>query len=262
MTARCDGQFADGRFADKVALVTGGGSGIGRATARAFAREGATVVVAGRTPEPLTETVKLIEADAGRASAVTADVTRADDVARLAQTAVNRHGGLDVAFNNAGTLGVPAVAAELDEAVWATVLATNLTSVWLSMKYEIAHMRAHGGGVIVNMASNLGAHMRVPGLAAYVTSKAGVSALTRNAAREYIGDGIRINAVSPGPSDTPMSMFPGETEADRADRMRNDLPLRRVASLDEVAATVLWLASSESGFAVGHDLVIDGGAAA
>jgi NAD(P)-dependent dehydrogenase (short-subunit alcohol dehydrogenase family) len=251
------------RFIGKVALVTGGGSsGIGRATALAFAREGATVIVAGRNPEALTQTIKLIQADGRHASAATADLTQADDVASLVDTAVARHGGLHVAFNNAGILGTPGLVADLDEATWAGVLATNLTGMWLSMKYEIAHMRASGGGVIVNMASSIGAHTTLPGLGAYAAAKAGVSALTRTAAQEYIRDGIRINAVSPGPVDTPMSRLPGETDAERDARMQTALPIGRVATTDEVAAAVLWLASPESGFTVGHDLVIDGGATA
>jgi NAD(P)-dependent dehydrogenase (short-subunit alcohol dehydrogenase family) len=250
------------RFTDKVALITGGSSGIGRAAALAFAREGATAVVAGRNADSLAETVAAIEAEGGRASAVPADVTRARDVARLVETAVDRYGGLDVAFNNADILGPVGAIADLDEDAWSTVVAANLTGVWLSMKYEIAHMRERGGGVIVNTASNVGAHMRVPGLGAYAATKAGVSALTRAAAREYIGDGIRINAISPGPSDTTRSFRPGESEADRAERLKTALPIGRVGALEEVAATVLWLACPESAFAVGHDLVIDGGATA
>jgi NAD(P)-dependent dehydrogenase (short-subunit alcohol dehydrogenase family) len=152
--------------------------------------------------------------------------------------------------------------ADLDQDTWDRTLAVNLTGVWLSMKYEIAHMRAHGGGVIVNTASNVGASMRIPGLGAYAAAKAGVSALTRTAAREYIGDGIRINAISPGPLDTPMSLRPGETDVDRSERIKDTLPIGRVGSLEEVAATVLWLASLDAGFVVGHDLVLDGGASA
>ncbi|MCC5582052.1 glucose 1-dehydrogenase [Microtetraspora sp. AC03309] len=249
------------RFTGKVALVTGGGSGIGRATALAFAREGATVVVAGRSPEPLEQTVKLIESEGGRASAVTADVSSSEDVARLVATTVERHGGLHIAFNNAGLLEAGPLA-DMDEAAWDRQLAVNLTGVFLSMKHQIAHMRRDGGGVIVNTASNLGAHMRLPFLGAYAASKAAVSALTRAAAKEYIAEGIRINAISPGPIDTLMSLLPGETQADRAERMKNALPIGRVGTLDEAASAVLWLASNEAGFAVGHDLVIDGGATA
>jgi NAD(P)-dependent dehydrogenase (short-subunit alcohol dehydrogenase family) len=249
------------RFTDQVVLVTGGGSGIGRAAARAFAGEGAAVVVVGRGKASLDETVELIHADGGRADTIVADVSRAEDTARMVEDTVSRHGGLHVAFNNAGVLGVGPVA-DLDEMTWNTVVAANLTGVWLSMKHEIGHMRAQGGGVIVNTSSNLGAHMRKPNLGAYIATKAAVSALTRTAALEYIGAGVRINAVSPGPVETTMSLRPGETVADRADRMKSELPIGRAGTLDEVAATVLWLASAEAGFVVGHDLVLDGGASA
>jgi len=249
------------RFAKQVVLVTGGGSGIGRAAARAFASEGATVVVAGRRPEPLHQTVSAITADGGSADAVTADVTRSEDVARLVATTVRRHGGLHVAFNNAGTFRAGPLT-DLDEADWERLIAVNLTGVFLGMKHEIAHMRTNGGGVIVNNASNIGAHLRLPYLGAYAASKAAVSTLTRAAAREYIGAGIRINAVSPGPTDTTMSLRPGETEAGRTHRLKETLPVGRVGDLDEVVSAVLWLASPESGFTVGHDLVVDGGAAA
>lgn len=123
-------------------------------------------------------------------------------------------------------------------------------------------MRRQGGGVIVNISSTVGPHRTAPGLGAYGATKAAVSALTRSAALEYIGDHIRINAVSPGPVDTPMSRRPGETDADRANRLRSQLPIGRVGTRGEIAATVLWLASAEASFVVGHDLVIDGGAAA
>ncbi|GAA2419630.1 glucose 1-dehydrogenase [Actinomadura vinacea] len=248
-------------FTGKVVLITGGGSGIGRATALAFARRGATVVVAGRNADPLDETVKLIESENGKADRITADVSRARDVQRLVTTTVESHGGLDIAFNNAGVFSMAPVA-EIDEDVWEHTLSINLTGVFLSMKHEIAHMRANGGGVIVNTASTFGAHKRMEGTGAYTATKAAVSALTRTAARENIGAGIRINAVSPGPIESAMSLRPGETEAQRAERLRDALPIGRAGTLEEAAATVLWLSSPESGFVVGHDLVLDGAATA
>jgi NAD(P)-dependent dehydrogenase (short-subunit alcohol dehydrogenase family) len=247
------------RFAGKIVLVTGGSSGIGRATAKAFAEEGATVVVAGRDQQRLASTVKEI---GGSASAIVADVTDSAAVARMVGTVVARHGGLDVAFNNAGILGEPAPAGDLREDVFDAVVGTNLTGTWLCMKHEIAHMRAHGGGAIVNMASNIGAHGRRPGMAAYAASKAAVSVLTRTAARDHVREGVRINAVSPGATDTEMSRRPGETDAERDERLGDAVPLGRVGATAEVAAAVLWLASDEAGFTVGHDLVVDGGATA
>jgi NAD(P)-dependent dehydrogenase (short-subunit alcohol dehydrogenase family) len=247
------------RFAGKVVLVTGGGSGIGLTTAKAFAAEGARVVVAGRDEQRLASAVKEI---GNAASAVTVDVTASADVARMVSTVVERHGGLDVAVNNAGVLGSPAPVADLDEDDFGAVIGTNLTGTWLCLKHEIAHMRAHGGGAIVTIASNIGAHGRLPNMAAYAASKAAVSALTRTAARDHIADGVRINAVSPGATDTDMSLRPGETDADRAARLKGAIPLGRVGATAEVAAAVLWLASDEAAFTVGHDLVVDGGATA
>lgn len=246
----------------KVVLVTGGGTGIGRATALAFARAGATVVVAGRRPEPLAETVERIVEAGGRGIAVVADVTRPADVARLIDTAASRHGGLDIAFNNAGTLGPVGPLAEIEEADGSSVVATNLTGIWLAMKYEIRYMREYGGGVIIITASNLGAHVTAPGLGVYGATKAAVRVLTRSAAREYIGAGIRINSISPGPIDTPMSRAPGESDAERDARYAAVIPVGRVGTVEEVAATVLWLASPEAGYIVGHDLVLDGGISA
>ncbi|HEY8456994.1 MAG TPA: glucose 1-dehydrogenase [Actinopolymorphaceae bacterium] len=247
------------RFSGKAVLVTGGGSGIGRAVASAFAREGAHVVVGGRRSEPLAQTVKLIEHDGGRASLVTADVSSPADVARLVDEVVSRCGGLDVAVNNAGILTASGPLADVDESEWTQLLAVNVTGVWLAMKYEIQQMRRNGGGAIVNVASIFGAHKVVPGFGAYAATKAAVSTLTRAAALECIADGIRINAVSPGPFDTAMSLRPGETEADRDARLREQVPVGRVGSLDEIASAILWLASPESGYAVGTDLVYDGG---
>ena len=247
------------RFSAQVALVTGGGSGIGRATALAFAREGATVVVAGRRTGPLEATVKLIEDEGGTASTVTADVSRADDVVRLVATTVERHGGLHVAFNNAAVLAGGPVT-DIAEDDWAAMVGTNLTGVWLALRHEIAHMRAHGGGAIVNTAS-IGV-TAVPGLGAYGATKAGVVALSKAAAREVAADGVRINVVSPGPVATAMSMRPGESEEDRTTRVAARVPAGRIGAAEEVAAAVLWLASPEAAFVVGHELTVDGGATA
>jgi NAD(P)-dependent dehydrogenase (short-subunit alcohol dehydrogenase family) len=193
---------------------------------------------------------------------VVADVADAASAARMVETVTGRHGRLHAAVNNAGILGPVGPVADLDPDSWGGVLAVNLTGVFLSMKHEIAHMRTHGGGTIVNVSSNIGAHGRRPGMAAYAASKAGVSVLTRTAALDHIADGVRINAVSPGASDTPMSLLPGESEVGRTARMRTASPEGRVADTSEVASTVLWLASDASTHVVGHDLVIDGGATA
>ncbi|MGC0415738.1 SDR family NAD(P)-dependent oxidoreductase [Embleya sp. AB8] len=250
------------RFTAKTVLVTGAGSGAGREIALAFAREGAAVVVAGRGAAPLAETVRLIEAEGGRGAAVTADVTDSASVAALVARTVELFGGLDVAVNNAGVIVGVGPLADLDEADFRATLEVNVIGTWLSMKHQIGHMRANGGGAIVNIASNLGAHGRRANLGAYVTSKAAVSTLTRSAAIDHIGDGVRINAVSPGPLATTMSLRPGETDAERADRMKDENPSGRVGDLAELAAAVLYLASAEAGFAVGTDLVLDGGATA
>jgi NAD(P)-dependent dehydrogenase (short-subunit alcohol dehydrogenase family) len=256
------GSGEPGSFAGRVVLVTGGGSGIGRAAARAFARHGARVLVAGRDGTRLAETVRHITNDGGLASACPADVTRPVEVAGLVETAVSRYGGLHVAINAAGVVGPRQRIAEVDEADWSALVATNLTGVWLCMKHEIGHMRAHGGGVIVNVASNMGTQVRMPGMAGYAATKAAVVALTRTAAREYVRDGVRINAISPGLTDTAMTLIDGEDRATRDARLAPHLPLRRLASPEEIAATVLWLAGDEAAYAVGTDLIIDGGISA
>ncbi|GAA2452232.1 SDR family NAD(P)-dependent oxidoreductase [Streptomyces mauvecolor] len=251
------------RFAHKTVLVTGAGSGLGRAVALAFAAEGARVAVAGRTAATLDETVALITEAGGTAASFTADVSESTAVRGLVADVVERFGSLDVAVNNAGIFRGGAPLAELSESDWQILISVNLTGVLHALQAEIAHMRTQeSGGAIVNIASNLGAHSRRPGLTAYATSKAAVSALTRGAALDHIQDGVRINAVSPGPIATTMSLRPGETEAERATRMKAELPLGRVSTTAEAAAAVLYLASDDAASVVGADLVIDGGASA
>src|SRR5215472_2683011 len=210
------------RVTGKNVLVTGGGTGIGLA----FAHENATVAVAGCSAEPLTKTVKLIQASGGRAMAITADITRSEDLAKFMTDSAAAHGSLDIAVNSAGTLTAFGPVSDIDEDQWSTLVSVNLTGTLLSMKHKIAHMRRHGGGAIVNIASCLGAHMRLACLGGYVATKAAVTALTRNAALDHISNGVRINAVSPGPVDTPMSYHPGESRADRDARKQQQLPGR------------------------------------
>lgn len=251
------------RFTDKNALVTGAGSGIGRTIALALAAEGAQVAVAGRRREPLEETVRLIEEAGGKALAVTADVTDAADVQALVAAAVDRFGSLDVAVNNAGVFRGGQPLADLPEADWHEQLGANVTGVFLALQAEVRQMRTQpSGGAIVNIASIFGVHARHPGAAAYSATKAAVSVLTRGAALDHIRDGVRINAVSPGAVETPMSLRPGETEAERTRRAADTLPLGRISGTDEIAAAVLYLASDDASSVVGTDLVVDSGATA
>ena len=254
------------RFVDRTALVTGAGSGIGRAVALALAAEGANVVLAGRRREALEETVASIAragGDRGKAVAFPADVTSSADGRALVQAAVDTFGSLDVAVNNAGVLrggGTPL--ADLAEADWHAQLDTNVTGVFHALQAQIRQMRTQaGGGSIVNISSQLGMHARRPGTAAYAASKAAVTALSRAAALDHARESVRINVVSPGPTATSMSLRGGETETERAERVRHDLPLGRVSATEEIAAAVLYLASAEAASVVGADLVVDSGAA-
>jgi NAD(P)-dependent dehydrogenase (short-subunit alcohol dehydrogenase family) len=243
----------------KVALVTGGSTGIGRATALTFAREGATVAVADVAAREGEETVRLITDAGGSARFIEADVSAAQDVEAMVGMTVDSFGRLDIAFNNAGIEGGMGISShEYTEEAWDRVIAVNLKGAWLSMKHEIAAMLKTGGGAIVNTSSIWGL-VGVQGAAAYVASKHGIAGLTKAAALEYAGQGIRINAVNPGPIRTPMvdrfiDNVPGAEE-----QMIAKQPNGRLGLPEEVAEAVLWLCSDAASFVVGHTMVVDGG---
>jgi NAD(P)-dependent dehydrogenase (short-subunit alcohol dehydrogenase family) len=238
---------------DKVAIVTGGASGIGRATAIAFARAGARVAVVDRNPAG-EGTLDDIRPHGTEAIFVGADVSSSRDVHAMVGRIIDRFGRIDYAFNNAGIEGVSKSAAEYPEDDWNRVLATNLTGIWLCMKAELAHMKR--GAAIVNCASIAGL-VGFTEEAAYVASKHGVVGLTKAAALEQGPHGIRVNALCPGAVDTPMLYR--STPPDELKEYVDDTPLRRIASPEEMAATVLWLCSDASSFITGVALPTDGG---
>jgi NAD(P)-dependent dehydrogenase (short-subunit alcohol dehydrogenase family) len=243
----------------KVFLVTGGGSGIGRATALAFAREGAKVVVADADIRGGEETTQLIKAVAAEATFVKADVARAAEVEAMVSRAVEAYGRLDYAFNNAGIGGAMFVpTADYPEETWDQVININLKGVWLCMKYELPQMLKQGEGVIVNAASVAGLVGSRIG-AAYVASKHGVAGLTKAAALEYASQSIRVNAVCPGWSRTPLTEPVSRDDPQLEAQIIARYPLGRAGAPEEVAAAVLWLCSEAASFVTGHMLALDGG---
>jgi NAD(P)-dependent dehydrogenase (short-subunit alcohol dehydrogenase family) len=248
----------NGQFAGKVAFVTGGGTGIGRATALAFAREGASVAVVGHTRKDLDESVQLIEKDGRPALALTCDVTKSDDVNAAVERTVEAFGRLDFAFNNAGVAQPMKPLVEVTEDEWDRLLNVNLRGVFLCMKHELPQMVRQGGGVVVNTGSGASV-MAIAGQAAYCAAKFGLIGLTKAAALDYAKSKIRVNAVCPGYVDTPMMQrFTGGTPEGRQ-KVIDNVPAGRPASPEEIAATVTWLCSDAAAYVIGHAMVIDGG---
>ena len=242
----------------KVTLVTGAGAGIGRASALAFSREGAKVVVSDINDAGGQETVKMIEANGGAAVFIHSDVAKAGDVERLIGGAVKKYGRLDCAFNNAGIEGALAPTHECTDENWDRIIATNLKGIWLCMRYELNQMLKQGGGVIVNMASVAGL-IGFAGLPAYTASKHGVVGLTKTAALEFAAKNIRVNAVCPGVIHTEMidrltHKDPGQERAFTALE-----PMARMGNPEEIGEAAVWLCSPAASFVTGVALAVDGG---
>lgn len=249
------------RFEGKVVLITGGATGIGRATALAFAREGAAVAI-GDNSDLAAETVRMIERGGGRAFFRTTDVASYEQVASLVRTAIERFGGLHAAFNNAGVLPATRPLHEVGPADFDRILAVNLRGIFNAMHAEIGYMLDHGGGAIVNTASVAGI-VADPGMSPYVASKHAVVGLTKAAAIEYGRRGIRINAIAPGLVRTPMTerwlADPAFRQSFFAEGPFAPSPLGRAAEPEEIAGTVLHLCSDAASFSVGQIAVVDGG---
>jgi NAD(P)-dependent dehydrogenase (short-subunit alcohol dehydrogenase family) len=246
------------KFEGKVSVVTGAGSGIGRATALAFAREGASVAVADILEQDNQETARMIMDLGGHALAITCDVARNDDVRRALDETVKTFGRLDFAFNNAGIEYAFKPAAEITEEEWDRIIDIDLRGVFLCMKHEIPLMLKQGGGAIVNTSSGAGVK-GFKGGAAYVAAKHGVVGLTKAAALDYAQSNIRINAVCPGIIDTSMMQrFSGGTPEGRQTVIVQE-PVGRMGTPDEIAAAVVWLCSDAASFVVGSAMVVDGG---
>jgi NAD(P)-dependent dehydrogenase (short-subunit alcohol dehydrogenase family) len=245
-------------FTDKVALVTGAASGLGLATARAFAEAGAAVALADIREDAVRSAAEGLVAAGHKAIAVRCNVADEAEVAAMVEQTVSTFGGLDAAFNNAGVQSPVAETADAGGEDFDRVTAINLRGVWSCMKYELRQMREHGSGAIVN-CSSLGGLVGIAGRGTYHASKHGVLGLTKSAALEYASRGIRINAVCPGIFDTPMvaDMLVGQQEAMK--ELMKDQPIGRLGRPEELAAAVLWLCSPGASFVIGHALAVDGG---
>jgi NAD(P)-dependent dehydrogenase (short-subunit alcohol dehydrogenase family) len=245
-------------FTGKVALVTGAASGMGLATARAFAEAGAAIVLAdSREAAVIAEAQKLV-ADGHKAIALRCDVSDDREVEVMVNRTVAEFGRLDAAFNNAGVMARISPTADSTCEEWDRVIGINLRGVWSSMKYELRQMQRQGSGAIVNNAS-VGALTGNPGIGSYIASKHGVVGLTRTAALEYIKQGIRVNAINPGLIDTQIARDVVSGNEEAYNDIAKSVPIGRAGRPEEIASVVLWLCSPGAGYVVGHALTVDGG---
>ena len=245
------------KFDNKAALVTGAGSGIGRYSALAIAHEGARVMVSDINTEGGEETVQMIQESKGAAHFFQCDVSQTDQIKNLIQATTDKYGRLDYAINNAGISMRPSSTVELDEAEWDRVININLKSVYLCMKYEIPHMQKIGGGVIINMSSLAGFRGKA-GTLAYSASKHGVIGMTKTAALEYAKEGIRINAICPGLTESGMTAGLDQ-RPELAESLLALIPMGRMGLSQNIADAAVWLCDDTASFITGHVLVIDGG---
>lgn len=246
------------RLENKVAIVTGASSGIGRATALLFAREGAKVVVGARRKAELDSLVGEIEAEGGQAAALAGDVRDEDYAKALVALAVERFGRLDIAFNNAGVAGEQGPSTEISEAGWNEAISVNLTGSFLGAKHQIGQMLKNGGGSVIFTSTFVGHTVAFPGMAAYAASKAGLNGLTQALAAEFGAQGVRVNAVLPGAVETDMYRTVNNT-AEAQSFITGLHALKRVGQPEELARSVLYLASDDSSFVTGTATLVDGG---